>query len=298
MSTFQNHKIYREIFNTKDLSELSPTERNIKIFSQGIKEYIRFFSSTILISLLIVLIASVSENVLTTSIILGLICIDLLGSSLYYGQKIINLKILSNFNNSNWFENATFRLSIYGSLIFIKFIWLISIIFTMAWFSTIFEVDNEYGLFVILMSIFAINAIFIIPGKKPNSFKETADKYKERKIFTELFKGVYQPSLLLMIMAFLLVLFHPYSVEKTSAATLRILKLGGNMQQIYYFNIEDRQHIPNNLIERCDDLKPCITKKLTVILDIGNIFYARYKNGEIYSLQREKLRPIIAPKEK
>lgn len=298
MSTLQNHQIYREIFNTKDLSELPINERKLKILTQGVKEYIRFFSSTIIISFAILLIASISENILTPSIILGLILIDLLSSSLYYGKKIVNLKILDKFKNNNRFENYIFRISIYGALIFIKLIWLISIIFTMTWFSTIFEIKNEIGLFIILILIFAVNAIFIIPGEKSNAFKETADKYVKKDLIKELFKGVYQPSLLIMIIAFIFVLFHPYLVEKTSSATLKMLKLGGNMQQIYYFNEKEKQNIPNSLINKCDEKSICITKKLTVIIDIGNVFYAKHKDGKIYSLPREKLQPIIFPKNK
>ena len=88
-------------------------------------------------------------------------------------------------------------------------------------------------------------------------------------------------------------LIHPLIVERTSAATLKMLKIGGSIERQYHFSSENKPDIPHQLIDSCPENENCTTKNVKVIFDIGNILYVREGESKIYALPREKLWAII-----
>lgn len=295
--SLQESRIYQELFyinNTTDHIERKNTDATLLI--KGLKHYCFLFMSTITF-LTILTIFSKELDIYLRDHFVGVIFIEVFISSLIFNYRMLLRERIHNYLLSLPKKSMlTKRLTSYITIVVIKTVWIFSICVTIFWTTAIFKIENDAAIIGLLILTATINCIFLIPKEKSNYFQLEAQKYNKRSSPTlDLLKNTYAPSVFILLLTLLLLLLHPMVVERTSAMTLKMLRLGGNVTAIYYFNPKDKDDLPVEIVGSCKENETCKTKVLKVAIDIGNTFYAR-SDELIYSLPRSKFWLILPPK--
>lgn len=284
-SSAQDSPLYQKCFNAeKTESPLNPTIKSAFL------NYLYLFSSTFILFMAYIWNYDVLKNYISTGNFFLILIAESLITTLIAGKFL--LKKHKNFILNNFTEGKATSKT-YLTIMAIKTSWFFSLFFALLWATIIFQIKNEIALIISIILLILINGIFLIPTKKQNSFHEIASKYSPKKSIEKLADSIYAPSLLLLLFILGLILFHPLIIERTSSATLKMLKIGGDIERTYHFSSSIRSEIPSEIIESCKEEENCRTTKVKVIFDIGNILYVKGHASEIYALPREKLWPII-----
>jgi hypothetical protein len=252
------------------------------------------FSSTIATLVALVYYENHATTMLEIKLFFIIMIIEILISSLAFQLYLLSKKrIKRHIFSLNKKKIYLTRFLTFICITGVKLIWLISMSFAALWALKIFKIEDNMAIVILLILTTLANCIFLIAETPPTSFQRTAETYSRKSVFIYLVKSIHPLSVLVLIFITVFSLAHPSFVKETSAATLRMLKIGGGIELTYYFNRNNIEDLPREIVDACKPEVTCTTKKLNVIIDMGKVFYVKSSDGIIYSLPREKLQPIM-----
>ncbi len=283
----QESALYQKCFNleNKQNSKTSPA-------IMAIKNYTLLFSTTV--SLFIIYFwnyESISNYISNLDFFLILIA-EALAITLLSGMSLLKR---NRYFIRRRIKDNIIRVKIYLTILSIKTCWFFSLFFTALWTFTIFKLDDEFTLYLILAIWLIINGIFLLPTNPKKSVIIIEEEKSIKKQIATLLDSIHGLSLILLVSILIIIQIHPIMVSKTSEAALKIFRIGGNIERAYHFSSSKKSEIPGDIVNPCKPEENCTTKKVKVIFDIGNILYVKTSESKIYELPREHLHPIIEP---
>lgn len=151
--------------------------------------------------------------------------------------------------------------------------------------------DPEF--YVASLIFVVLSYMSLIPMRPSDEYEKISKKYNSTNGWISFYK---KTPIIVCLIAMLFFLYPPVA-SKVTGRLLYLLGIGGGVERVYYYTPDARIRIPNEINDKCEENKYCITKSLKVKLGVGGVLYVYINDGnynKLIGLPSKNMFPIIS----
>jgi len=172
------------------------------------------------------------------------------------------------------------KLKVFKSLLFwksvITFFYIgvfsfLSVFVYIKYFKFVLSLTSDFQYITALVVFFVFSFFILLPPRKKTFYQRNSDVYSKHYFAKDILRI---PAFFIYSFLLLLTLI-PSIAYNTATTSFKFLNVGGGIERSYYYSKSSKITLPPELIDKCNDVGYCQTKKLNVIFDLGGVLYVK-----------------------